>query len=151
MQRYDFSSKPANNPERKVRIALQLGEDGFSSFLIFSLGRNAVFAIFRSSSVDETQNSLFSARYPWMKRSFYCFSLVIRGWKSVFSVFWWKPWAVLPPEAYFCKKRWQVLLPDGPHSMSAWGMLPSSTSICNPLLIIVTLLFINYKKCVYVE
>ena len=65
------------------------GKRSFWVFLLFPLGGNAVFGWFCFSLRGETRFLPFSARHPWMKRSFYCFPLVIRGWKPVFAVFWW--------------------------------------------------------------
>ena len=60
---------------------------GFYRFSFIIHGWNAVFSVFRSSSVDETQKLLFSARHPWMKPRNCCFSLVIRGWNPEIAVF----------------------------------------------------------------
>ena len=51
----------------------------FRCFLFIVGVRNADFAVFRSSSVDETQNSLFLAHHPWMKVGFFPFFDENRG------------------------------------------------------------------------
>ena len=88
----------------------------FCEFLLIVGVRNAVFIVFRSLSVDETQF------FPFFDDS-------AHGIRSFFR-FLMKPWTVLAPDAHFYKKRWQVLLPDAHFYKKRWQVLLPDAHFC---------------------
>ena len=94
----------ANRPVRDQDLLL-LGLELWV-FLIFRLGGNVLFRVFRPSSVDEMRILLFSAHHPWMKRRICCFSFVIRGWNADFTVFCSSSVAETQDLLFFVRHPW---------------------------------------------